>query len=100
MCARLQGLSGGFCENPKTRGFVQLPRRRFAKLLNDGQYTETGKIEKNFNIFPMNLIDGRKVAKHITEKAAHDCALLGFTPGFAAVIVGDDPASHLYVSLK
>jgi len=47
-----------------------------------------------------NRIDGRKLADDIIGRARHDVALAGFTPGFAAVLVGDDAASHLYVSLK
>ncbi|HSD12699.1 MAG TPA: bifunctional 5,10-methylenetetrahydrofolate dehydrogenase/5,10-methenyltetrahydrofolate cyclohydrolase [Patescibacteria group bacterium] len=46
------------------------------------------------------LIDGKSVAAAITARAKKECALLGFTPGLAAVLVGDDPASHLYVRLK
>ncbi len=49
---------------------------------------------------PAKLIDGKSVAAAITARAKRECALLGFTPGLAVVLVGDDPASHLYVSLK
>ncbi|HTM68724.1 MAG TPA: bifunctional 5,10-methylenetetrahydrofolate dehydrogenase/5,10-methenyltetrahydrofolate cyclohydrolase [Candidatus Binatia bacterium] len=46
------------------------------------------------------LIDGKKIAREITERAKRECADLGFKPGLGVVLVGDDPASHLYVSLK
>ncbi len=46
------------------------------------------------------IIDGRAVAARIREAAASRIAALGFTPGLGVVLVGDDPASHLYVALK
>jgi methylenetetrahydrofolate dehydrogenase (NADP+)/methenyltetrahydrofolate cyclohydrolase len=45
-------------------------------------------------------IDGKAVARRITDEAAAELAKLGVTPGLAVVLVGDDPASHLYVRLK
>ncbi|HTK04514.1 MAG TPA: bifunctional 5,10-methylenetetrahydrofolate dehydrogenase/5,10-methenyltetrahydrofolate cyclohydrolase [Candidatus Eisenbacteria bacterium] len=45
-------------------------------------------------------IDGKSLAKEIIARAKQDCAHLGFKPGLAVVLVGDDPASHLYVGLK
>lgn len=49
---------------------------------------------------PARTIDGKAVAKMIIERTARRRADLGFTPGLAAILVGDDPASHLYVDLK
>ena len=49
---------------------------------------------------PAALIDGRALAKTIMERAGRERAKLDFAPGLAVVLVGDDPASHLYVSLK
>lgn len=49
---------------------------------------------------PASPIDGRALAKTIMERAGRERAKLDFTPGLAVVLVGDDPASHLYVSLK
>lgn len=49
---------------------------------------------------PAKTIDGKSVARAIAIRTKKECALLGFTPGLAAVLVGDDPASHLYVGLK
>jgi methylenetetrahydrofolate dehydrogenase (NADP+) / methenyltetrahydrofolate cyclohydrolase len=45
-------------------------------------------------------IDGKAIAKEIVGRAKRECADLGFKPGLAVVLVGDDPASHLYVGLK
>lgn len=45
-------------------------------------------------------IDGRAIAKAIRAELKERIAGLGFTPGLAVVLVGDDPASHLYVGLK
>ena len=50
------------------------------------------------------LIDGKKSAAALIERIATDTALLkektGVRPGLAVVIVGDDPASQVYVSNK
>lgn len=49
------------------------------------------------------LIDGKAIAKKIKADLKEDIAELkaqGITPGLAAVIVGDDPASHIYVKNK
>lgn len=48
----------------------------------------------------MQLIDGRALAAKITASLKKRVAQLSTTPGLAAVLVGDDPASHLYVRLK
>ena len=49
-------------------------------------------------------IDGKAFAEQLRHKIAHDVADLkdkhGITPGLAVVIVGDDPASHVYVTNK
>jgi methylenetetrahydrofolate dehydrogenase (NADP+)/methenyltetrahydrofolate cyclohydrolase len=46
------------------------------------------------------IIDGKSVAAGIRAAAKAEAAALGFRPGFAAVLVGDDPASETYVRLK
>ncbi len=46
------------------------------------------------------LIDGRSLAKRIREDVAGEISRLGFRPGLGVVLVGNDPASHLYVALK
>lgn len=51
----------------------------------------------------MMLLDGRQVA-HMWQDSLHDrihrLADQGVTPGLAVLLVGDDPASHLYVTRK
>jgi len=50
------------------------------------------------------IIDGRalatRVRERITAEATELRALHGVTPGLAAVLVGDDPASQTYVGMK
>jgi methylenetetrahydrofolate dehydrogenase (NADP+)/methenyltetrahydrofolate cyclohydrolase len=50
------------------------------------------------------IIDGRVLAAVVTERVAAEVAQLkrdhDLTPGLAVVLVGDDPASHIYVGSK
>lgn len=49
------------------------------------------------------VLDGAAIAKEIREEVAREVALLkeqGITPGLAVVLVGEDPASQVYVSSK
>ena len=49
------------------------------------------------------LIDGRAVAARVRERVAAEVRELraaGVEPGLATVLVGDDPASHVYVRMK
>ena len=49
------------------------------------------------------LIDGKALAKRIRAEVAADVAelrLRGVTPGLAVVLIGDDPASAVYVGAK
>jgi methylenetetrahydrofolate dehydrogenase (NADP+) / methenyltetrahydrofolate cyclohydrolase len=46
------------------------------------------------------LIDGKAVASQIREQVKAQAAALSFKPGLAVVLVGDDPASQVYVSHK
>ncbi|PLX77016.1 MAG: bifunctional methylenetetrahydrofolate dehydrogenase/methenyltetrahydrofolate cyclohydrolase FolD [Desulfuromonas sp.] len=49
------------------------------------------------------IIDGKQIAKDLRVAIADDAADLkkkGVTPGLAVVLVGDDPASRVYVSMK
>ena len=51
----------------------------------------------------MILIDGKKLSKKIESSIAKEVGELkerGVVPGLAAILVGDDPASHTYVSMK
>lgn len=45
-------------------------------------------------------IDGKALAEHIRDEVAAEVASLRYSPGLAAVLVGIDPASHLYIRLK
>lgn len=46
------------------------------------------------------ILDGRKPAKIIKEKVKREIKELDFTPCLATVIVGEDPASKVYVQAK
>jgi methylenetetrahydrofolate dehydrogenase (NADP+)/methenyltetrahydrofolate cyclohydrolase len=49
------------------------------------------------------IIDGKAIAAKLRQKIAADAAALkaaGTNPGLAVVLVGDDPASRVYVSMK
>ena len=49
------------------------------------------------------IIDGKKIAADLREEIAADVRKLqagGVTPGLAVVLVGEDPASRVYVSMK
>jgi len=49
------------------------------------------------------VIDGRAVAAKVRERVTAEVAELrerGVTPGLATVLVGEDPASHVYVRMK
>lgn len=48
----------------------------------------------------MHLIDGKALAATIRAEIKTEVASSGLTPCLKVMIVGDDPASHLYVSLK
>lgn len=46
------------------------------------------------------VIDGKAVARDVRERVAREVAKLAQPPGLATVLVGDDPASAIYVSSK
>lgn len=51
----------------------------------------------------MQIIDGKAVSKAVKEQVKKECDELkakGVTPGLAVIIVGDDPASQVYVKNK
>lgn len=51
----------------------------------------------------MNIIDGKAVALNVKNQVKFECEALkkkGITPGLAVIIVGDDPASQVYVRNK
>jgi len=50
------------------------------------------------------LIDGKALALQVRERLATESAAVlaktGMKPGLATILVGDDPASHLYVKSR
>jgi methylenetetrahydrofolate dehydrogenase (NADP+)/methenyltetrahydrofolate cyclohydrolase len=48
---------------------------------------------------PAQLIDGKALAAKVREEVATEVEELGHV-GLATVLVGDDPASHVYINLK
>ncbi|KKW33355.1 MAG: Bifunctional protein FolD [Candidatus Uhrbacteria bacterium GW2011_GWA2_52_8d] len=48
----------------------------------------------------VKILDGRALASAIHDKIKTRVAVLPSQPGLTVLLVGDDPASHLYVSLK
>ncbi|MFA5070406.1 MAG: bifunctional 5,10-methylenetetrahydrofolate dehydrogenase/5,10-methenyltetrahydrofolate cyclohydrolase [Patescibacteria group bacterium] len=48
----------------------------------------------------MKLIDGKSLASKILGKLKTQVSQLTYAPGLAVILVGDDPASQLYVKLK
>src|SRR5687768_2012628 len=46
------------------------------------------------------IIDGKAVARRVREQVAREVAELDRKPGLATVLVGDDPASAVYVRMK
>ncbi|MBQ7202409.1 MAG: bifunctional methylenetetrahydrofolate dehydrogenase/methenyltetrahydrofolate cyclohydrolase FolD [Eubacterium sp.] len=51
----------------------------------------------------MQIIDGKAVSKSVKESVKAECEALkkqGVTPGLAVIIVGEDPASQVYVRNK
>ncbi len=46
------------------------------------------------------ILDGRAIAARIRDKVKTRVEAMTVKPGLAVILVGDDPASHLYVSLK
>ena len=56
-----------------------------------------------WGLVPAQLIDGKKIADDVRSKLKPRLARLsdsGVVPGLAAVLVGDNPASRLYVKMK
>lgn len=46
------------------------------------------------------IIDGKRLAAEVTRSLRNELAELPRRPGLAVILVGDDPASHLYVGSK
>ena len=48
----------------------------------------------------MHIINGREIARKIRDELLQEIAEKGLAPKLGVLLVGDDPASHLYVNLK
>jgi len=48
----------------------------------------------------MRVLSGKKIAQKIKKQVAKDINKLGQAPGLAVLLVGNDPASRVYVGLK
>ena len=48
----------------------------------------------------MNIIDGKEIAKNLRSKIAEEVSSLNRPPGLAVILVGEDPASAVYVRNK
>jgi methylenetetrahydrofolate dehydrogenase (NADP+)/methenyltetrahydrofolate cyclohydrolase len=46
------------------------------------------------------IIDGRAVAERVCREVASEVAELPQPPGLATILVGDDPASAVYIAAK
>jgi methylenetetrahydrofolate dehydrogenase (NADP+)/methenyltetrahydrofolate cyclohydrolase len=46
------------------------------------------------------IIDGKAIAAEVRKEVAERVARAGVTPGFVDVLIGDDPASKMYVGMK
>jgi methylenetetrahydrofolate dehydrogenase (NADP+) / methenyltetrahydrofolate cyclohydrolase len=46
------------------------------------------------------VIDGKAVAERVRARVAGEVSSMGITPGLATILVGDDPASAVYVRMK
>jgi len=46
------------------------------------------------------VLDGKTVAQAVKDEVAEAVTTVGYVPGLATVLVGDDPASHTYVRGK
>lgn len=48
----------------------------------------------------MKLLEGKQIAEEILARVKEDVLAMNRMPGFGAILVGDDPASKMYVDLK
>lgn len=48
----------------------------------------------------MQIIDGKALARQVRDKVKTEIQTLDTRPGLAVILVGADPASHVYVGLK
>src|SRR5581483_10792907 len=64
-----------------------------------GSRSATSAFWRTLTPMPAQLIDGRALAAKVREEVAAEVEELGRV-GLATVLVGDDPASHVYINLK
>ena len=61
-------------------------------------------IQAREDIVAARIIDGKALAQQVRERLAVESAAVlaktGVKPGLATILVGDDPASHVYVRNK
>jgi methylenetetrahydrofolate dehydrogenase (NADP+)/methenyltetrahydrofolate cyclohydrolase len=46
------------------------------------------------------IIDGKLISSQITEEIKNELKTSGVTPGLALILVGNNPASEIYVKMK
>ena len=46
------------------------------------------------------ILDGKKISEKVLEKIKYEVSLLKRKPHLAVILVGDDPASKIYVNNK
>src|SRR3954451_3555920 len=73
--------------------------RRFAIETGSFFRGSTSAFSRTLRSMAATMIDGRALAAKVREEVARDVAELGHV-GLATVLVGDDPASHIYINLK
>lgn len=70
-------------------------------LINDAVIVT---LREEVSVLVAKIIDGRAIAAEIRKQVAEEAKLLceqyGVKPGLAAILVGNDPASEVYVGLK
>ncbi len=67
--------------------------------LSSGLWPEACDIDREDMVTAL-VLDGKAVAAAVRDEVAARVERLGFAPGLATVLVGDDPASHVYVRNK
>ena len=58
------------------------------------------QVQHDGNMSQAKTIDGKSIAEEIRQEVADQVAKLNIKPSLAVILVGSDPASHLYVSIK
>src|SRR5690606_20260258 len=80
-----------------------VPRRRLTHRLRWGRREAGSRRPQPSRGGPSlsaTIIDGKAVAARLRDEVAHEVAALPRAPGLATILVGDDPASAVYVANK